>query len=273
MLYIIATPIGNLDDISARAIDTLRSVDFILAEDTRHSKRLMSHYNITTPMKAYHEHNERDKYSSVIESILSGKVVALISDAGTPLISDPGYLLVREAKKSGIKVSPIPGPSALTSAISASGIASDRFSFFGFLPSKQTQRLKVISSITHTDETVVFYESPKRILASALDLRSVIGDERLVCFAKEITKSFETIMTANLPEIIDYLQSQKEHQKGEFVILVSGIDKDKRVKGDKELDKILPILLSEMGASKASKIAAKITGIDKKHCYKRAIDL
>ena len=273
MLYIIATPIGNLDDISLRAIETLKGVDIILAEDTRHSKKLLSHYDISTPMQSFHEHNERGKTHAIIETLLSGKRVALISDAGTPLISDPGYLLVREAKKSGIKVSPIPGPSALTSAISVSGIASDSFSFFGFLPSKKAQRLKTFSAIAHSDETVIFYESPKRIRASAVDLRSVIGDDRLVCFAKEITKSYETIMTANLPEIIDYLQSQQEHQKGEFVILISGIDKDKRLQGERELDKILPILLGEMGASKAAKIAAKITGIDKKYCYKRAIDL
>ena len=272
-LYIVATPIGNLDDITFRAIEVLKTVDVILAEDTRHSKRLLNHYNITTPMRAFHEHNETQKSAAMINELLAGKTMALISDAGTPLISDPGYVLVSEAKKAGATVVPIPGPSAIISALSASGIASDRFSFFGFLPAKQTARLKVIQASAHLDETAIFYESPKRILASLLDCLSVLGDERLVCLAKEITKSFETIKTDTLSNLIDYLQADDTHQKGEFVILISGVDKNNKVIGEAQLDKILPILLSEMGASKAAKLAAKITGIDKKHCYQRAIAL
>jgi 16S rRNA (cytidine1402-2'-O)-methyltransferase len=273
-LYIVATPIGNLDDITFRAIEVLKTVDVILAEDTRHSKRLLNHYNITTPMRAFHEHNETQKSAAMINELLAGKTMALISDAGTPLISDPGYVLVSEAKKAGATVVPIPGPSAIISALSASGIASDSFSFFGFLPAKQTARLKVIQASAHLDETAIFYESPKRILASLLDCQSVLGDdERLVCLAKEITKSFETIKTDTLSNLIDYLQADDTHQKGEFVILISGVDKNNKVIGEAQLDKILPILLSEMGASKAAKLAAKITGIDKKHCYQRAIAL
>ena len=272
-LYIVATPIGNLDDITFRAIEVLKTVDVILAEDTRHSKRLLNHYNITTPMRAFHEHNETQKSAAMINELLAGKTMALISDAGTPLISDPGYVLVSEAKKAGATVVPIPGPSAIISALSASGIASDRFSFFGFLPAKQTARLKVIQASAHLDETAIFYESPKRILASLLDCQSVLGDERLVCLAKEITKSFEPIKTDTLSNLIDYLQADDTHQKGEFVILISGVDKNNKVIGEAQLDKILPILLSEMGASKAAKLAAKITGIDKKHCYQRAIAL
>jgi len=272
-LYIVATPIGNLDDITFRAIEILKTVDVILAEDTRHSKRLMNHYDIATPMRAFHEHNETQKTAAVVNELLSGKNIALISDAGTPLISDPGYVLVSEAKKAGADVVPIPGPSAIISALSVAGIASDRFSFFGFLPAKQTARLKAIQSSAHLDETAIFYESPKRILASLLDCQSVLGDERVVCLAKEITKSFETIKTDTLPNLIDYLQADDAHQKGEFVILISGIDKNNKVIGEAQLDKILPILLSEMGTSKAAKLAAKITGIDKKHCYQRAIEL
>jgi 16S rRNA (cytidine1402-2'-O)-methyltransferase len=272
-LYIVATPIGNLDDITLRAIEVLKTVDVILAEDTRHSKRLLNHYDITTPMRAFHEHNETQKSAAMINELLAGKTMALISDAGTPLISDPGYVLVSEAKKVGVTVVPIPGPSAIISALSASGIASDRFSFFGFLPAKQTARLKVIQASAHLDESAIFYESPKRVLASLLDCQSVLGDERVVCLAKEITKSFETIKTDTLPNLIDYLQADDAHQKGEFVILISGVDKDNKVIGEAQLDKILPILLSEMGASKAAKLAAKITGIDKKHCYQRAIAL
>ncbi|MBT6921926.1 MAG: 16S rRNA (cytidine(1402)-2'-O)-methyltransferase [Candidatus Ruthia sp.] len=272
-LYIVATPIGNLDDITFRAIEILKTVDVILAEDTRHSKRLLSHYDITTPMRAFHEHNETKKTATVINDLQSGQSMALISDAGTPLISDPGYVLVSEAKKAGVDVVPLPGPSAMISAMSVSGIASDRFGFFGFLPSKQSARLKAIQAIAHIEQTAIFYESPKRILACAQDLQSVLGDERIVCFAKELTKAFETIKTNTLPVLIDYLQADDAHQKGEFVILISAIDKNDKVLGEEQLDKILPILLTEMGASKAAKLAAKITGIDKKYCYKRAIDL
>jgi 16S rRNA (cytidine1402-2'-O)-methyltransferase len=272
-LYIVATPIGNLDDITFRAIEILKTVDVILAEDTRHSKRLLSHYDIPTPMRAFHEHNETQKSAEVIDELLGGKNIALISDAGTPLISDPGYVLVSEAKKTGVNVVPIPGPSAMISAMSVSGVASDRFGFFGFLPSKQSARLKAIQAIAHIDQTAIFYESPKRILACAQDLQSVLGDERIVCFAKELTKSFETIKTDTLPVLIDYLQADDAHQKGEFVILISAIDKNNKVLGEEQLDKILPILLTEMGASKAAKLAAKITGIDKKYCYQRTIEL
>ncbi len=272
-LYIIATPIGNLDDITFRAIETLKTVDLILAEDTRHSKKLLTHYAINTPTQAFHEYNESAKTADIVTQLVAGKNIALISDAGTPLISDPGYVLVHEAKKSGIIVSPIPGASAIISAMSASGIASNQFTFFGFLPAKTTARIKVIQSIAHINETAIFYESPKRILACANDLLQILGNERIVCFAKEISKSFETIVTNTLPKIIDYLTTDNAHQKGEFVILISAIDKNNAIQGEAQLDKILPILLIEMGTSKAAKLAAKITGIDKKYCYQRAINL
>lgn len=270
-LYIVATPIGNLDDMTFRAVETLKTVDIILAEDTRHSKKLLQHYNINTPMRAFYEHNEQDKTPKIIDDLLSGKNIALISDAGTPLISDPGYVLVRAAKKIGINISPIPGPSALISALSAAGIASNRFSFLGFLPVKQSMRLKTIKKIATFDESVIFYESPKRILATAHDLQNVLGDERIVCFAKELTKSFETIKTDTLPALIEYLQADVLHQKGEFVIIISAMQR--RNQADlRQLDKILPILLNEMGAAKAAKLAAKITGIDKKICYQSALE-
>lgn len=210
-LYIVATPIGNLDDISFRAIEVLKTVNLILAEDTRHSKKLLNHYAVDTPTQALHEHNESRKTAETVAALLAGKNIALISDAGTPLISDPGFLLVREAKKAGVVVSPIPGASAMISAISASGIASDSFGFFGFLPTKSSARIKAIRSISHSSETAIFYESPKRILSCANDLLSVLGDERIVCFAKEITKSFETIKTSTLPKLIEYLTEDEAH--------------------------------------------------------------
>jgi len=272
-LYIVATPIGNLDDITFRAFEVLKSVDFVLAEDTRHSKTLLSHLDISKPIRAFHEHNEREKTKAIISEIYSGKSIALISDAGTPLISDPGYFLVAQAKKEGLKVVPIPGPTALITALSASGLASDSFTFLGFLPSKQTARIKLLTGLADRTETIIFYESPKRVLATLTDMQTIFGDSREVCLAKELTKAFETIHTGSIPNIIEYLTIDQNHQKGEFVILISATNEIDLAEAEIQLDSLLPILCAEMGTSKAAKIAAKITGIDKKKCYKRAMDL
>ena len=272
-LFIVATPIGNLDDITFRAVEVLKSVDIILAEDTRHSKKLLLHLDISKSISAFHEHNEREKTNAIIGELKSGKSIALISDAGTPLISDPGYFLVIKAKKEGLKVIPIPGPSALITALSASGLPSDSFTFLGFLPSKQTARLKLLKRLVSRSETIIFYESPKRILATLTDMQSIFGESREVCLAKELTKAFETIHTDSIPNLIKYLTTDQNHQKGEFVILISANDKIDILEAEVQLDSLLPILCAEMGASKAAKLAAKITGIDKKQCYKRAINL
>ena len=272
-LYIVATPIGNLSDITLRAIETLKNVDLVLAEDTRHSKKLFDHYEIKSPLTAFHEHNENEKTSEIVSEIHTGKSIALISDAGTPLISDPGYQLVSEAKKTGINVVPIPGPNAAIAALSSSGITSSSFSFFGFLPSKQNSRLKILKTKKSLDDTIIFYESPKRILATIKDMNTVFGQTRRVCLAKELTKSFETILNDNLMALMDYLESDPSHQKGEFVLIVSPDDKIDFDEAKSELEKILPILCDEMGASKAAKLASKITGLDKKYCYQKAINL
>ena len=272
-LFIVATPIGNLDDITFRAFEVLKNVDFVLAEDTRHSKKLLSHLDISKPIRAFHEHNEREKTKAIISEIYSGKSIALISDAGTPLISDPGYFLVAQAKKEGLKVVPIPGPTALITALSASGLASDSFTFLGFLPSKQTARVKLLIGLVGRTETIIFYESPKRVLATLTDMKTIFGDSREVCLAKELTKAFETIHTGSIPNLIEYLTIDQNHQKGEFVILISATNKIDLAEAEIQLDSLLPILCAEMGTSKAAKIAAKITGIDKKKCYKRAMDL
>ena len=272
-LFIVATPIGNLDDITFRAFEVLKSVDFVLAEDTRHSKKLLSHLDISKPIRAFHEHNEREKTKAIISEIYSGKSIALISDAGTPLISDPGYFLVAQAKKEDLKVVPIPGPTALITALSASGLASDSFTFLGFLPSKQTARVKLLIGLVGRTETIIFYESPKRVLATLTDMQTIFGDSREVCLAKELTKAFETIHTGSIPNLIEYLTIDQNHQKGEFVILISATNKIDLAEAEIQLDSLLPILCAEMGTSKAAKIAAKITGIDKNKCYKRAMDL
>jgi 16S rRNA (cytidine1402-2'-O)-methyltransferase len=272
-LFIVATPIGNLDDITFRAVKTLKSVDLVLAEDTRHSKKILNHFNIKTPISAFHDYNERGKCNTVVGKLKRGDSIALISDAGTPLISDPGYILVSVAKKNSINVVPIPGPSALIAALSASGIPSDSFSFFSFLPSKQNARIKALKMFASRPETIIVYESPKRILAALTDMLFVFGEEREVCLAKELTKTFETILTTDIPNLIDYVNADSSHQKGEFVLLISSSGKKGKIEFDQQLDKLLPVLCNEMGASKAAKLAAKITGIDKKYCYQKAIEL
>jgi 16S rRNA (cytidine1402-2'-O)-methyltransferase len=271
-LFIVATPIGNLDDITFRAVEILKSVDLILAEDTRHSQKILSHFDIKTPISAFHDYNEREKCTTVIDKLKQGFSIALISDAGTPLISDPGYVLVSAAKKNSVNVVPIPGPSALIAALSASGVPSDSFSFFGFLPSKQNARIKTLKTFISRPETIIIYESPKRILAALTDMLFVFGEAREVCLAKELTKTFETILTTNIPNLISYIASDPNHQKGEFVLLISSSGKKKQLELDQQLDNLLSVLCSEMGASKAAKLAAKITGIDKKYCYQRAIE-
>ena len=273
ILFIVATPIGNLDDITFRAVEVLKSVDIVFAEDTRHSKKLLLHLDISKPIRAFHDHNEREKTKAIIGEIHSGKSIALISDAGTPLISDPGYFLVAQAKKECLRVVPIPGPSALITALSASGLASDRFTFLGFLPSKKTARVKLLKSLINRTETSIFYESPKRILSTLTDMHRIFGDNREVCLAKELTKVFETIQTDSIPNLIKYLTFDQNNQKGEFVILISANDKIDIAEVEAQLDSLLPILCAEMGTSKAAKLAAKITGIDKNQCYKKAIDL
>ena len=272
-LFIVATPIGNLDDITFRAVETLKSVDLVLAENTRHSQKILNHFNIKTPISAFHDYNEREKCNTVIDKLKQGDSIALISDAGTPLISDPGYILVSAAKKNSVNVVPIPGPSALITALSASGIPSDRFSFFGFLPSKQNARIKTLKTFASRPETIIVYESPKRIMATLTDMLFVFGEEREVCLAKELTKTFETILTTNISNLIDYISADPGHQKGEFVLLISSTAKKGQLEFDQQLDRLLPVLCSEMGSSKAAKLAAKITGIDKKYCYQRAIEL
>ena len=272
-LFIVATPIGNLDDITFRAVETLKSVDLVLAEDTRHSQKILNHFNIKTPVSAFHDYNERAKCNTVVDKLKQGDSIALISDAGTPLISDPGYILVSAAKKNSVNVVPIPGPSALITALSASGIPSDRFSFFGFLPSKQNARIKTLKTFASRPETIIVYESPKRIMATLTDMLFVFGEEREVCLAKELTKTFETILTTNISNLIDYISADPGHQKGEFVLLISSTAKKGQLEFDQQLDRLLPVLCSEMGSSKAAKLAAKITGIDKKYCYQRAIEL
>ena len=271
-LFVVATPIGHLDDMSYRAIDVLKSVSLIAAEDTRTSAQLMKHFNISTPLTACHEHNESNKIDILIQKLLNGEDMALISDAGTPLISDPGFKLVRAAQANGIRVIPVPGACAAIAALSAVGLPSDRFSFQGFLASKQSQRLQQLEKLKDETQTLIFYEAPHRILDSVKDMATVFGTDRPVGFAREITKTFETIKKMTLGELVEFIAADHHQQKGEIVLVVGGASEEKDMEQEK-LDQLLQRLLQDLSVKAASQLAADLTGIKKKIAYQRALVL
>ncbi|MDV2454200.1 16S rRNA (cytidine(1402)-2'-O)-methyltransferase [Acinetobacter towneri] len=271
-LFVVATPIGHLDDMSYRAIDVLKSVSLIAAEDTRTSAQLMKHFNISTPLTACHEHNESNKIDILVQKLLNGEDMALISDAGTPLISDPGFKLVRAAQANGIRVIPVPGACAAIAALSAVGLPSDRFSFQGFLASKQSQRLQQLEKLKDETQTLIFYEAPHRILDSVKDMAAVFGADRPVGFAREITKTFETIKKMTLGELAEFIAADHHQQKGEIVLVVGGASEEKDMEQEK-LDQLLQRLLQDLSVKAASQLAADLTGIKKKIAYQRALEL
>ena len=272
ILYIVATPIGNLGDISARALEVLQKADRIAAEDTRHSASLMRHFAIDTPMFALHEHNERHKAESVLRLLQQGESLALISDAGTPLISDPGYFLVREAHAAGIKVVPVPGPSALIAALSASGLATDRFCFEGFLPAKTGARRRALEALAQEPRTLAFYETPHRIEESLVDMAATLGDDRPATLARELTKTFETIRHATLGELAAWVAADPNQRRGEFVVLIEGAQEKGDEGLDEETQRIATLLAEELSVKQASALAAKISGEKKNAIYKYLLD-
>ena len=265
-LYIVATPIGNLSDISERAVQILKQVDLIAVEDTRHSGKLLQHSGVSTPMQALHEHNEAKKVEQLIELLAAGKSIALISDAGTPLISDPGYQLVKAAIDAGIKVSPVPGASALIAALSASALPSDAFIFEGFLPNKSAGRLKKLEALADESRTLIFYEAPHRIIDCLEDMQQVFGAERVAVVARELTKTFETIKKDSLENLLSWIKADSNQQRGEFVLLIQGQEKAATTV-NAEAERILDILLQELPLKQASQLAARITGIKKNTLY------
>ena len=272
-LYVVATPIGNLDDISARALTILRSVALIAAEDTRHSARLMQHFGIGTPLAACHEHNERDQGGRFLARLLAGDDVALISDAGTPLISDPGYHLVRQARAAGIAVVPVPGACALIAALSAAGLPSDRFIFEGFLPAKAAGRRARLEQVKEEPRTLIFYEAPHRILECLQDMQSVFGDERLALLARELTKTFETLKGLPLAELAAWVAADSNPQRGECVVLVAGWQAPEGEEAvSAEAMRVLNLLLAEMPLKRAAALAAEITGVRKNLLYQVALE-
>ena len=268
ILYIVATPIGNLQDITQRALDTFAQVDLIAAEDTRHSGLLLSHYGIKKPFFALHDHNEQEKAHILVEKLKQGSNIALISDAGTPLISDPGFHLVRQCREAGIRVVPLPGACAAITALCASGIASDRFCFEGFLPAKSKARKDKLENIAEEDRTLIFYESTHRILDTLEDMQSVLGEERYIVLAREITKTWETITGNTIKNLREWLLEDPNRTKGEMVLIVEGKPKsDKNDEISPQAVKALELIAEELPLKKAAAIVAELYGYKKNALY------
>ena len=269
-INIVSTPIGNLKDITLRAIETLKSVDLILAEDTRIAKKLLNHFSINNTLESFNDKNEDLKNENLIKDLKEGKNIAIISDAGTPLISDPGFKLIRSAREENIKVTPVPGCTALIAGLSASGISSDKFTFLGFLPRTKIKRRKNLRQLVHKQETLIFFESVHRIGSTIADMKELFGQERKAVLCKEITKIYESFIGNNFKEITDYIKEHQDKLKGEFTIIVEG---NKELTIDiQKIDKILDILQSQISSKDAIKICSIITGYKKSTIYKRLLE-
>jgi len=270
-LFIVPTPIGNLSDITERALEVLKTVDLIAAEDTRHTGKLLSHYQIKTKTFALHDHNEQQKAEFLVEKLKSGLSIALVSDAGTPLISDPGYHLVNTCRAHGVDVVPLPGACAAVTALSASGLPSDRFSFEGFLPSKEKARKDKIEDLKEEPRSMIFYESPRRLQYTLDAMVEVLGPEREVCVAREITKAFESITTMPVGELAVWVSEDSNRSRGEIVLLVAGF-RDTGLEIPAKTLNTLKLLATELPLKKAAAMAAEIHGCKKNALYKWGLD-
>jgi len=270
-LYIVATPIGHLGDLSPRAVEVLSAVDVIAAEDTRVTRKLLQHIGIETPMLSLHEHNEQQRIHSLLAQLQAGESVALVSDAGTPLISDPGYPLVKAVRQADIKVVPIPGPCAVISALSVSGLPTDKFVFEGFLSSKSSGRRARFEELKHEHRTLIFYESPHRILACLEDLEQVFGAQREVVVARELTKTFETVRSGNVAEILDWVKQDQNQQRGEIVLLVAGAPTVDELNPD--IERVLTLLMAELPLKQAAALTAQICGAKRNEVYQQALEI
>lgn len=268
-LYVVATPLGNLSDITLRALDVLRSAELVAAEDTRHTRRLLDHHGIGAKLLAAHEHNEREAAEAIIGAIGAGKRVALVSDAGTPAVSDPGARIVRAVRDAGLRVVPVPGPSALTAALSVAGLADDRVLFCGFLPAKATARGETIEAIRAVDAALVFYEAPHRVAETIADLAARLEPQREIVIARELTKLFESIERMPLSEAPAWLAADPNRARGEFVLLVSAPPPAQGLPD--EAERALAVLMAELPLKQAVGLAAKLTGAPRNTLYERAL--
>lgn len=271
-LYVVATPIGNLADLSLRAVEVLKAVDLIAAEDTRHSQRLLQHYGIDSTVMAYHDHSDERALAKIQDCLAGGGSVALVSDAGTPLISDPGYRLVRHVQDAGYTVRPVPGACAAIAALSVSGLATDRFLFEGFLPASAGTRANRLAEMAATSATLIFYEAPHRVLECLQAMAVTFGAEREAVLAREVTKTFETIKRGNLAELVEFVGGDGNQQKGEIVLVVAG---NKAVVQDisAEVSALLQRLVQELPAKRAAAVVADCTGLRKKLLYEHLVAL
>ena len=267
-LWIVATPIGNLDDIAPRAVAVLKSVAAVACEDTRHARVLMDRYNVTTPLLAYHEHNERELAPKLVARLEGGDSLALVSDAGTPLVSDPGFRLVRAARERGLRVSTVPGTCAAIAALSVAGLPCERFAFEGFLPAKAAARRERLAELAHEPRTLVFYESKHRIEESLEDLVSAFGAARPAAIGRELTKAHETVLVGGLRDLLGRVREDAEQRLGEFVLVVAGAgdsaDDARRAEGER----VYALLARELPPGKAAKLAAAITGAKRNDLYR-----
>jgi len=270
-LYVVATPIGNMDDMSERARAVLAGVDVIAAEDTRHTGRLLQRLGIERSLLSLHEHNERERVPQLIDRLRQDVSVALVSDAGTPTMSDPGFPLVSAAHDAGLRVVPIPGASAILAALAASGQATDRFVFEGFLPSKPQARRNALKALAGEPRTLVFYESAHRIDGTLADLEGAFGGERSATLCRELTKSFETVRRAPLAQLAAWVRDDANQRRGEIVLVVAGAPETET--GNADLDRVLEVLLAELPPTRAAAIAARLTGIPRRNAYNRALQL
>ncbi len=270
-LYVVATPIGNMNDISLRAIETLSHVDCIAAEDTRNTSRLLQHHHINTRLMAAHQHNERKISEKIITLIQAGQRIALVTDAGTPAVSDPGALIVEAVLQAGLRVIPIPGASAAITALSAGGLANPHFLFYGFLPNKSSARCNALRALTDYSFTLVFYEAPHRIIECSKDLCTIFGPDRQIVFGRELTKLFETIHRCPLSDAVNWLQSDSNQQRGEFVLLIEGVSPQQGL--DTQSQQTLRLLLAELPVKQAVKLATQITGANRNELYQLALEL
>lgn len=270
-LYVVPTPLGNLQDMSLRAVEVLKAVSWVAAEDTRHSQPLLRHFGSGARLLPAHQHNEEQAAQGVIDKLAAGEAVALISDAGTPAVSDPGARIVARVREAGFKVVPLPGACAAVTALSASGLMAPHFLFYGFLPAKAGQRQKELEALVALPYTLVFYEAPHRVLESVEALAAAFGPERTIVFARELTKLFETIHACPLGEALEWLKADANRQRGEFVLLVEGAPEDA---DDGAGERVLKLLLAEgLPVKQCAKLAAEITGASKNELYQKALAL
>ena len=270
-LYVVATPIGNRADMTERARSVLAEVDVVAAEDTRHTGRLLAEWGVRPRMLSLHEHNEHGRIKRLHARIQGGESVALVSDAGTPLISDPGYGLVRELRRQGVDVRVVPGPCSVTAALSVAGLPTDRFVFEGFLPAKSQARQTRLRTLVHEERSMVVFEAGHRIRASLADMMAAFGDDREAAVCRELTKAYETVRLAPLAELVDWVTNDPDQRRGEFVVVIAGREARAAENNDADSDRVLAVLAAELPTKQAANLAARITGRPRNELYSRAL--